>query len=102
MALAIRLGDEENCGEDQEEAAEGVEEEDVEPPHGLKHGPEEEGDKEPENAADQASQRNNLTPISRRRRRRRWGSGRRRRRVQGKVITSCKTIVGCYQLISLV
>ena len=68
MALPIGLRDEEGGGEDEEEAAEGVEEEDVEPSHGLKHGLEEEGDQEPQDAANQDGQGNHLTPGSRWRR----------------------------------
>ena len=64
------MGDEEGRGEDEEEAAEGVEEEDVETPHGLKHGLEEEGDKEPQDATNQDGEGNHLTPGTRRRRRR--------------------------------
>ena len=60
LALAGHLGDEEEGGDGEEQAGEGVEEEDVDAAHRVEHRLEEEGDQEPDEGADEDRQRNDL------------------------------------------
>ena len=60
LALASHLWDEEEGGDGEKEAGEGVEEEDVDAAHRVEHGLEEEGDQEPDEGADKDRQRDDL------------------------------------------
>ena len=60
--LAIHFRNEKESSEGKEKTAAGIEKKDVEAPHGVKHGLEEECDKEPGEAADQDGERDQLVP----------------------------------------
>ena len=60
LALAGHLWDEEEGGDGEEEAGEGVEEEDVDAAHCGEHRLEEEGDQEPDEGAHKDGQRDDL------------------------------------------
>ena len=60
LTPAGHLRDEEEGGDGEEEAGEGVEEEDVDAAHCVKHGLEEEGDQEPDEGAHKDGQRDDL------------------------------------------
>ena len=66
LALAGHLGDEEKGGDGEEEAGEGVEEEDEDAAHRGEHRLEEEGDQEPDDGADKDGQRDDLVSDLRR------------------------------------